>query len=206
MLYRWAGVWGPFRIRIPCGECALTRHIIDDVPVNEAKNILTQFVVRDWLNCWWQPLFRGGWHAPIVMVEGALISQGGALNRGLLARAIAETHAQKVPITGNVVYGKQGCPHCLRARKTLADAGIKYVYHNVVREPMILYDMLSRIKTLVRLRTPITVPQIWINGLYIGGASQLAKLIGRDVEPNPDRGQCSPSPDRRTAIVSGGGT
>ena len=24
-LYRWAGVWGPFRIKVPCGECALTQ-------------------------------------------------------------------------------------------------------------------------------------------------------------------------------------
>ena len=30
---------------------------------------------------WWKPLRRGGWHAPIVLVDGRLISQGHALNR-----------------------------------------------------------------------------------------------------------------------------
>jgi hypothetical protein len=71
---------------------------------------------------------------------------------------------------------------------------------------MALYDMLSRVKVIAGPRTPITVPQIWINGLYIGGASQLSELLGRDIEPNPDRGQCSLSPDRDVAVASGGGT
>jgi len=24
LLYRWAGKWGPFKVKIPCGECTLT--------------------------------------------------------------------------------------------------------------------------------------------------------------------------------------
>ena len=29
-VFRWAGTWGPFKVSIPCGECALTKDIIQD--------------------------------------------------------------------------------------------------------------------------------------------------------------------------------
>ena len=66
-----------------------------------------------------------------------------------------------------------------------------YVYHVVVKNPRALYEMLGRVKPIVGPRTPITVPQIWIDGKYMGGADQLGQFLGLDVEPNPDRGQNS---------------
>ena len=51
-----------------------------------------------------------------------------------------------------------------------------------------------RVKPIVGPKTPITVPQIWLEGGYVGGADQLSKTIDRTVEPNRDRGQCSLSP------------
>ena len=59
-----------------------------------------------------------------------------------------------------------------------------------------MYEMLSRVKPIVGPKTPITVPQIWIDGNYVGGADALSKIIQKRVEPNPDRGQCSMSPTR----------
>lgn len=45
-------------------------------------------------------------------------------------------------------------------------------------------------KPIVGPKTPITVPQIWIDGKYVGGADQLAEMLHRkEVEPNPERGQ-----------------
>ncbi len=69
-LYRWAGAWGPFKVSIPCGECSLTRDVLKDTFKNELDGVPVNFEIRDWLSCWWQPLQKGGWHAPIVMVEG----------------------------------------------------------------------------------------------------------------------------------------
>ena len=60
--------------------------------------------------------------------------------------------------------------------------------------PRGLYDMLARVKPIIGPKTPVTVPQIWINGKYVGGADALSEIVHRDVEPNPDRGQCSISP------------
>ena len=193
-VYRWAGAWGPFRVQVPCGECALTRDVITDTLGDELAGIPVELEERDWLSCWWQPLLAGGWHAPIVMVEGRVISQGNALNRGVLAQAVIEANARKAELVGNHVYGKESCPHCHRARQYLTEAGIDFAYHDVIREPRALYAMLARVKPLVGARTPVTVPQIWIDGHYIGGADALSHLLDRFVEPKLERGQCSLSP------------
>lgn len=195
-LYRWAGAWGPFKVTIPCGECSLTRDVIADTIDSELANVPVDLDVRDWLSEWWRPLARGGWHAPIVMVEGRVVSQGTALNRGRLTQAVIEAHASRAPIEGNHIFGKSTCPHCVRAKGYLEEARIPFAYHDVVKEPRALYDMLARVKSMIGAKTPITVPQIWINGEYVGGADALSEILHRDVEPNPDRGQCSLSPGR----------
>jgi glutaredoxin len=190
-LFRWAGTWGPFKVNIPCGECSLTLDVIQDTFNTELEGVPVELDVRDWLTEWWKPLFKGGWHAPIVMVEGKLINQGQALNRGVLTEAIIGAHAKRSEVSGNVLFGKATCPHCVRAKGYLDEAGIDYAYHDVVRNPRALYEMLARVKPIVGPKTPITVPQIWLDGRYVGGADQLSTLLEREVEPNPDRGQCS---------------
>lgn len=198
-LYRWAGAWGPFKVNIPCGECALTSDVIRDTLEHELDGIAVELETRDWLSHWWQPLKAGGWHAPIVMVDGRVVSQGLALNRGVLTQAVVEANTAREPIRGNHIFGKASCPHCTRAKSYLDESGIEYRYHDVVREPRALYEMLARVKPLVGARTPITVPQIWLDEEYIGGADELSQRLQRSVEPNPDRGQCSLSPAARVS-------
>jgi glutaredoxin len=193
-LYRWAGAWGPFKVSIPCGECSLTLDVINDTLENELDSVPVVVDVREWLNEWWRPLPKGGWHAPIVMVEGRLVSQGHALNRGVLTEAVIDAWSKRSSVSGNHLYGKATCPHCVRAKGYLEEAGIDYTYHDVVKDPRALYEMLARVKPIVGPKTPITVPQIWLEGGYVGGADQLSKTIDRTVEPNRDRGQCSLSP------------
>lgn len=196
-LYRWAGAWGPFKVRIPCGECALTKDVLQDTFENELAGIPVRLEVREWLSEWWRPFKVGGWHAPIVIVAGRLVSQGHALNRGLLTEAVIEAHVARSEVSGNHVFGKESCPHCRRAKTYLEEAGVDYAYHDVVKNPRALYEMLGRVKPIVGPKTPITVPQIWLDGGYIGGADQLGEVLARQVEPNPDRGQCSLSPAQR---------
>ncbi|MDQ7010351.1 MAG: hypothetical protein Q9M29_00885 [Mariprofundaceae bacterium] len=43
---------------------------------------------------------------------------------------------------------------------------------------------------------PVTVPQIWLDGRYIGGAAELSRILHRHVEASPERGRCSLSPHR----------
>lgn len=182
-LYRWAGAWGPFKVKIPCGECALTTDVIKDTLNTELNNIPVKLEVREWLSEWWKPLLKGGWHAPIVMVEGKVISQGVALNRGVLTQAVITAYAKKAAIKGSHLFGKESCPHCQRAKQYMNTAGIQYTYHNVVRSPRSLYEMLARALPLIGHKTPITVPQIWLGGRYIGGADQLSQFLNKHNSP-----------------------
>ena len=196
IVYRWAGAWGPFKVSIPCGECSLTGDVITDTFANELKGIPVNLEMLDWLSNWWRPLPRGGWHAPIVMVEGRIISQGKALNRGVLTQAVIEAHVSRAEVARDVLFGKETCPHCTRAKHYLDRAGIAYTYHDVVKEPRALYEMLARVKSIIGPKTPVTVPQIWLNGAYVGGADELSEILKMTVVANTDRGQCSLSPGR----------
>ena len=80
------------------------------------------------------------------------------------------------------------------AKGYFEQAGVDYTYHDVVKDPRALYEMIGRVKPIVGPKTPITVPQIWIDGKYIGGADQLGETLNLSVEPNPERGQNSMSP------------
>lgn len=178
VIYRWAGQWGPFKVRIPCGECTLTLDIVRDTMATELDGIPVELEVRDWLSNWWKPILKGGWHAPIVMVDGDIVSQGEALNRGVLAQAVVKRYVTRSNLEGNHVFGKDRCGHCTRAKDMLADAGIDYRYHDVVRNPRAVYEMVPRTKKHIGERTPVTTPQVWLDGEYVGGADQLAARLG----------------------------
>lgn len=186
-LYRWAGAWGPFKVKIPCGECTLTKDVILDTLKEELAGIPVELEIREWLTEWWKPLLKGGWHAPIVMVADKVISQGHALNRGLLTQAVIDAYASNTTIERSHLFGKESCPHCQRAKAYLEEQGIEYTYHDVVRNPRDLYEMLARVKPLVGPKTPITVPQIWLGGKYIGGADQLQEFFQKQENKNQSR-------------------
>lgn len=176
-LYRWAGSWGPFKVNIPCGECTLTKDILTDTFNNELVDVAVELEVKDWLSHWWEPLKLGAWHAPILMIEGKVVSQGEALNRGVLVQAVINEWAQRDNLKGNIVYGKATCPYCIKAKKLLDEAGIEYTYHDVVKESAALYRMIPEVKAIIGPKTPVTVPQIWLDDRYIGGCDKLESWL-----------------------------
>jgi len=197
-LYKWAGQWGPFKVKIPCGECALTEDVIEDTLANELVNANVDFEVKEWLTYWWEPLFAsGGWHAPIVLVEGKVIGQGDALNRGVLAEAVIRKHVERFELDGNHLFGKEKCSHCNRAKSYLEQAGVDYQYHDVVKSPGALYEMLARVKPIIGEETPVTTPQIWLDGKFVGGADELGAILDMEIEPDPRRGKGALSPSKK---------
>jgi len=130
-------------------------------------------ITQDWLSVWWQPLIKGGWHAPIVMVNNQVISQGVALNRGLFIEKVITTAVKNTSIQGNHVFGKTNCPFCQKAKVLLDQENITYEFHDVIKAPKALYEMIARVKPIIGEKTPITVPQIWLEGVYIGGHDAL---------------------------------
>ena len=194
LLYRWAGKWGPFKVKIPCGECTLTTDIVEDVLANELKTARVKLTVRDWLSHMVKAFFQGAKHAPVLMLNGKVISQGVAINRGLLAETVMNEHVQHFPLEGTHIFGKENCGYCRKA-KVLADAAaLDHQYHDVVKNPGAMYEMLARVKPIVGPKTPITTPQIWIDGEYIGGYDQLANRLETQTLKT-SRPQQSQSPD-----------
>ncbi|HAS8449466.1 TPA: glutaredoxin [Vibrio vulnificus] len=186
-LYRWAGSWGPFKVNIPCGECTLTKDILTDTFANELNGIPVELEIKDWLSHWWEPLKLGAWHAPILVVEGKVVSQGEALNRGVLIQSVIKEWTKRDTLKGNIVFGKATCPYCVKAKQLLDAAGIHYQYHDVVKESAALYRMIPEVKAIIGEKTPVTVPQIWLDGSYIGGCDKLEVYLKErrlDVVPN----------------------
>ncbi|EIY4752242.1 glutaredoxin [Vibrio cholerae] len=185
-LYRWAGSFGPFKVNIPCGECTLTKDILADTFANELAGVPIELEVKDWLSYWWEPLKLGAWHAPIVVVAGKVISQGEALNRGVLVQSIIKEWTKQDTLQGNIVFGKATCPYCVKAKQLLDTAGIDYRYHDVVKESAALYRMIPEVKAIIGEKTPVTVPQIWLNGQYIGGCDALEKWLQNNPHALPN--------------------
>ncbi|EGQ8441989.1 glutaredoxin [Vibrio cholerae] len=185
-LYRWAGHFGPFKVNIPCGECTLTKDILADTFANELAGVPIELEVKDWLSYWWEPLKLGAWHAPIVVVAGKVISQGEALNRGVLVQSIIKEWTKQDTLQGNIVFGKATCPYCVKAKQLLDTAGIDYRYHDVVKESAALYRMIPEVKAIIGEKTPVTVPQTWLNGQYIGGCDALEKWLQNNPHALPN--------------------
>lgn len=185
-LYRWAGHFGPFKVNIPCGECTLTKDILADTFANELAGVPIELEVKDWLSYWWESLKLGAWHAPIVVVASKVISQGEALNRGVLVQSIIKEWTKQDTLQGNIVFGKATCPYCVKAKQLLDTAGIDYRYHDVVKESAALYRMIPEVKAIIGEKTPVTVPQIWLNGQYIGGCDALEKWLQNNPHALPN--------------------
>ncbi len=172
-LYRWAGSWGPFKVNIPCGECTLTKDILKDTfSENELADVDVELEVKDWLSHWWEPLKPGSWHAPILVVEGKVVSQGEALNRGVSSISIIKRVDETRQPERQHCLRESMYPFILRQSKENAwwSEVWKYQYHDVVKDSAALYRMIPSKRTLVLEKTPVTVPQIWLDGKYIGRA------------------------------------
>ncbi|MEL7481935.1 MAG: glutaredoxin domain-containing protein [Pseudomonadota bacterium] len=178
LVYRWGGKWGPFKVKIPCGECTLTTDVIQDTLETELANAEVEFKTKDWLTHMLEASFKGARHAPCVLINGKVVFQGGALNRGLLAELVMNEHVQHFPLEGTHLFGKENCKFCRQAKADLDHLGIDYTYQDVVKNPGAMYEMLARVKPIVGPKTPITMPQIWIDGSYVGGADALREKYG----------------------------
>jgi len=68
-----------------------------------------------------------------------------------------------------VIYTKESCPYCVRAKQLLQGKNVAYEEHNLENKP----DELEALKARTKMRT---VPQIFINDQLIGGFTELLNL------------------------------
>ncbi|OWK25326.1 glutaredoxin [Rhizobium yanglingense] len=69
-----------------------------------------------------------------------------------------------------IIYSRQFCGYCARARSLLEEKGIDYVEHDATFSPDLRQEMIGRSNG----RT--TFPQIFIGGQHVGGCDDLYAL------------------------------
>jgi len=111
-VYRWAGKKWFLRIDGECIECDLT---VSQVRTLIARNPgwPVELEIKPWLNHLWESLRRGGWHPPVVLVEGKLLRQGTIPTLADLEAVVGRAIKAK----GVAVGPKEGAS-CSRVRKT----------------------------------------------------------------------------------------
>ena len=70
-----------------------------------------------------------------------------------------------------VIYSKDACPYCDKAKALLISKNIDYVEYNIPRN-------ITREEFLETFPNTKTVPQIYLDDLYIGGYDSLVKHFG----------------------------
>ena len=68
-----------------------------------------------------------------------------------------------------IVYSKQVCPYCVRAKALLKRKGAKF-------EEIMVVDEKTRDEMLEKSNGMMTVPQIFIGDYHVGGYTELEKL------------------------------
>lgn len=66
-----------------------------------------------------------------------------------------------------IVYGKNNCIWCERSKYLLEENSIEFEYRNIEEEPKYREELAEK------LPTARTVPQIFLDGEYVGGFTQL---------------------------------
>lgn len=83
------------------------------------------------------------------------------------------------------IYSKENCPYCVRAKNLLTKLGISYDEH-IIGQPgsKTLAENQSwatREELLEKAPNARTVPQIWIDGEYVGGYTELSERFPEPV-------------------------
>ena len=68
---------------------------------------------------------------------------------------------------GTVIWSKDNCPFCIKAKEMLSLKGIAYEERNISSGNW------SREQLLEAVPNAKTVPQIWLHGRYVGGYTDL---------------------------------
>ncbi len=83
------------------------------------------------------------------------------------------------------IYTKTSCPYCVKAKALLAEKGISY--REYIISPGFGESTLgenqryvTRDQLLEKAPNAKTVPQIWLEGNYIGGYTELAAFFGKN--------------------------
>ena len=82
-----------------------------------------------------------------------------------------------------IIYGKPACPYCDMAKKLLESKGIPYTYVDIVAEGKTAAEVTGR-------EDVRSVPQIYLEGVYLGGFMELRTALNKAVETPTETTEC----------------
>lgn len=88
-MYYWGGSKLGISINSACEECDINSGILRSMQEEEFKDKPVEVVIKPWLTNLWKSLSYGGWHAPVVLVNGEVFSQGVVIDGEKLAADVA---------------------------------------------------------------------------------------------------------------------
>ena len=84
--------------------------------------------------------------------------------------------------TQAIVYGTQTCPYCTKAKSELSLRGMNFDFVDL--------DELGKTAAEVTARPVTTVPQIYIEGQYVGGYTEMMEYFNRSTEEDDECTAC----------------
>ncbi|MCH8520201.1 MAG: hypothetical protein LAT82_05610 [Nanoarchaeota archaeon] len=177
IVYKWEGEFFPFKIKTICGECSLSIRIIKSIieRVEQKDGIKVKLIEKPWLNNWYKVLHKKGWHAPIILINNRLISQGDVIHQEQLLHEIYTEYFKNYSIDSenNYIFTLPNCQYCKKAKELLDNSNISYIELNVLEDSKNMRKLLSLVQHKVH---PITLPQIFLEGRWIKGYEELKIL------------------------------
>ncbi|MBL4832218.1 MAG: glutaredoxin [Aliivibrio sp.] len=80
----------------------------------------------------------------------------------------------------NLIITQPNCPYCVRAKALLDDRGTDYTSLSLGTD-LAKEDMVEYVETVANVRVN-TVPQIFLDGVYIGGHDDLVAFLERQTD------------------------
>ena len=75
-----------------------------------------------------------------------------------------------------IVWSKDQCPYCVQAKQLLDSKGIEYEERNI------MHGTYTKEQLLEAVPTARTLPQIFLDGTYVGGFTELRKKLTESIE------------------------
>ncbi|MEK6977104.1 MAG: hypothetical protein AABX40_01720 [Candidatus Hydrothermarchaeota archaeon] len=86
-IYRYGGRFLFYRITQDCEECELSVRMARGI-ARELGEEKVEIEVKPWLDHFMEALLKGGWHTPIILINGRKYSQGVVPQRAEFMEAI----------------------------------------------------------------------------------------------------------------------
>ena len=188
-LYRYEGTFLFLRIKNRCRECDISYAVLQRLMNEQLFGRPVTLSIVPWLDNWWKIIWRGGWHAPILTVNGKVFSQGKVPDMPKLLSTIGNIlqdtvliRAGEVPLEKSVfpeqeadisVYFSPACPHCRQLLSLLDSNSIQYLRHDVTKTE-------SARNQVVQLTGRLTIPVVVVKGEVINrfDKNRLEDLLG----------------------------